>query len=202
MTQKSIGPHFISAYVAHLMTSENNTLFAQDNVRKREHLMQQQIYNRCHITTAPNTTGKSSMTSIAHRGGWGPTRMPNAHKTTQSRLPEKSTVVARQMHSQKYQVTRKEPLQRQPHWAPRQAQGVMGNIGIGLVHVRYYSHHFPVLKSLSSSQSQEQPKGVQGNAIRQPPSSGCFPCTSRGYNPFHMNTGICSIRLAFTISLS
>lgn len=89
MTQKSIGPHFISAYVAHLMTSENNTLFAQDNVRKREHLMQQQIYNRCHITTAPNTTGKSSMTSIAHRGGWGPTRMPNAHKTTQSRLPEK-----------------------------------------------------------------------------------------------------------------
>lgn len=155
MTRKSIGPHFISAYVAHQMTSENNILFAQDNVRKREHLTQQQMYNRCHVTTAPNTTGKSSMTFIAHRGGWGSTCTPNAHKMTQSRLPEKSTVAARQMHSQKYQVTRKEPLQRQPQWAARQAQGVMGNIGIGLVHVRYYSRHFPVLKSLSSSQSQE-----------------------------------------------
>lgn len=140
--------------------------FARDNTRKGERLMQQHICNRHHVTTAPNTPGKSSMTSIAHSGGWGPTRTPNTCKTTQSRLPEKSTVAARQMHSQKYQVTRKEPLQRQPQWAARQAQGVMGNIGIGLVHVRYYSRHFPVLKSSSSSQSQEQPKEVQGSAIR------------------------------------
>lgn len=109
--------------------------FARDNMRKRERLTQQHIYNRCQVTTAPNTTGKSSMTSIAHRGGWGPTRTPNTRKTTQSRLPEKSTNAARQMHSQKYQVTRKEPLQRQPQRAARQAQGAMGDIGIGLVHM-------------------------------------------------------------------
>lgn len=118
---------------------------SQDNIRRWEHSTQQPIYNRCHVTTAPNTTRKSSMTSMAHRGGWGPTCTPNTHK---SRLPEKSTVAARQMHSQKYQVTRKEPLQRQPQGAARQAQGTMGDIGIGLAHVRYYSRHFPVPKSL------------------------------------------------------
>lgn len=52
---------------------KNNRLFklanlTQDKTRW-EHLTQQHVYNRCHVTTAPKNTRKSSMTSIAHRGG-------------------------------------------------------------------------------------------------------------------------------------
>lgn len=63
-----------SAGVAHqVKRRKNNRLFKSANLTQDktrwEHLTQQHVYNRCHVTTAPKNTRKSSMTSIAHRGG-------------------------------------------------------------------------------------------------------------------------------------